>query len=600
MLAKVQPDIIAKNYAKFKGDETNRLELERIRAQLSIERSTFVPHWQEIGRFIHPRRTRFYTTDTDRGNRRNMSIIDSTATQASDTLMAGMMSSFTSPARPWFRITTMDPDLAKFGTVQEWLYDVTWRMSEVFLRSNLYASLQTIYGDMGDFATAALFLEEDFERVIQTYPFVIGSYYLIPDSKLNICGFMRDFRLTVRQIVEQFGTTQGSSDIDWTNISELVKGLWNSGNTEAWLECTQAVIPNPKWDPGSPLSDRKRYLSTYYERGAMGSNYILANTDLIKILSRKGYDKLRFMAPRWQIQGEDIYGTMCPGMNALGDIQQLQTMEKRGAQALEKSINPPMVGPSSLKTQKTSVLPGDITYVDKMEGQQGYQPAYQIQPNFQQLNLEKETIRQRIKKAYHEDLWLVISNLNKGNVTAEEVRALKEEKLQEVGPVVDRINQDLADPLIEMVFDIMGKQGLLPPTPQELRNRPLRIEYVSIMHQAQKALGAASIERFWGFAMQVKQADPENPASIDKVNTDKLLDHYGVAVTVAPGIVRDDKEVADIRNQRAKQQAQQQKMAALQQASETAKNLASAPTGDEPNALTDLIQSGQAGNLQPA
>lgn len=583
-------------YAKLKMDLGSRLELERLRAQLLIERSSFFAHWQELGRFIFPRRTRFYTTDVDKGWKRNQSIIDSTGGLSARTLRSGMISSFTSTSRPWFHLTTADPDLAKGESVKEWLDDVTWLMSETFLRSNLYNSLSTIYGDMGVFGTSAMLIEESFSRVIHTYPFAIGSYYLFADDQLKINGFMRDFRLTVRQVVEKFGMKEGSAHIDWTGVSGLVKGLWDRGTTQAWIELTHAIIPNPDWNPDSPMSDKKKYLSVYYERGSIGGNYSLSDIDTSKVLSKKGYDKFRILAPRWEVTGEDIYGTYCPGMEALGDIQGLQMYERRAAQALEKSINPPMVGPSSLRNSKATVLPGDITYVDIREGQQSFTPAYQIQPNFQQLELKENEIRDRIKRCFHEDLWLVISNLDKGNVTAEEVRALQQEKLQEIGPVVDRLNQDLLDPLIEITFDIMQTQRLIPPPPPEMSKMPLKVEYVSIMHQAQKALAASGIERFWSFAAQIKQAEPENPEILDKINTDELIEKYGDALTTPPGIVRDDDDVAQIRAQRQQVQAKQQQMAAMEQASKTAKNLATSPT-DGQNALSDLISQGQAGNL---
>jgi hypothetical protein len=404
--------------------------------------------------------------------------------------------------------------------------------------------------------------------------------------------------LTVRQVVEKFGMTEGSNKIDFSNMSGLIKTLWDAGTTEAWIEMSHGIIPNPDWDPKSPLSSKKRYLSVYYERGCLGSNYSLTDADETKVLSKKGYDKFRVLVPRWEVTGEDIYGTYCPGMEALGDTQGLQMYERRGAQALEKSINPPMVGPGSLRNSKASVLPGDITYVDIRDGQQTFSPAYQINPNFQQLGLKEQQIEERIKECFHVDLWMVISNLDKGNVTAEEIRALQQEKLQEIGPVVDRLNQDLLDPLIDITYDIMLKQGHVPPPPPELAGVPLKVEYVSIMHQAQKALAAGGIERFWSFAAQIKQAEPDNPGALDKVNIDELLDHYGDALTVPPGVVRDDDEVKQMRSQRAQAQAAQQKLQAAEQMSKTAKNLGDTDTTGS-NALTDLMDQGKAGALVP-
>jgi len=100
---------------------TKRQELEILRSQLFNERASFTPHWRDLSDFVQPRRSRFYTSDVNKGDRRNQKIIDSTATMALRTLRSGMMSGVTSPARPWFRLTTPDPDLAEFGSVKMWL-----------------------------------------------------------------------------------------------------------------------------------------------------------------------------------------------------------------------------------------------------------------------------------------------------------------------------------------------------------------------------------------------------------------------------------------------------------------------------------------------
>lgn len=600
-MATVLPAKSASKYKELNADFMNRLELERLRGQLMVERATFFTHWEELGRYILPRRTRFFTSDVDKGNKRNFSIINSRGSLAARNCRGGMMSAFTSPSRQWFRLTTMDPDLAKFEPVKEWLYKVTQIEHDVFLRSNLYTSLQTVYGDMEVFATAAMILLEDFTgAIIHTMPFVIGSYYLFADNNLKINGFMRDYRLTVRQIIEEFGLVDGTNEIDWKNISQLVKTLWNNGSTEAWIEITHAIIPNPDWDPNSLRSDKKKYLSIYYERGSSQGSAMatLSETDSVKMLRRKGYDKFRVLAPRWDVSGEDIYGTYCPGMEALGDIQQLQMHERRGSQALEKLVNPPMVGPGTLRTQKATVLPGDITYLDNPTGQK-FEPAYQIDPRFDELSKKNMEIESRIKECFYDDLWHIISNLERGNVTAEEVRALKEEKLQDIGPVVDRLNQDLLNPLVEQTFDIMVAQRILPPPPPELAKQGLKIQYTSIMAQAQRALSAASVERFWGFCTSIQNGAPNDPNALDRVNKDELIERYAEELSVPPGIVRDDDELQQVRQAKAQAMEKQQKLAAMEQASKAVKNMAGADTGGQ-NALTDLMDQGKAGNLLPA
>src|SRR5512135_275052 len=78
-------------------------------SQLRDERSTWIQHWQELSDWIYPRRFRYLQTDRNKGTKRNDKIINNKPTISVRVLQAGMMAGLTSPARPWFRLTTSDP-----------------------------------------------------------------------------------------------------------------------------------------------------------------------------------------------------------------------------------------------------------------------------------------------------------------------------------------------------------------------------------------------------------------------------------------------------------------------------------------------------------
>lgn len=575
--------------------EIKRDRYEAVRAQLKNERSTFESHWRDLADFILPRRPRFVLTDVNRGERKNQRIIDSTATLAARTMRAGMMSGVTSPARDWFRLTLADPNLADVGPVKNWLYTVTRRMSTVFLKSNLYNVLPITYGDLGVFATAAMGIEEDFENVIRFYSFPLGSYWIANDDKGKVSVFMRDFRMTVRQLVQKFGMKPGSADINWDVFSEQIKNMYDSGQKETWIDVTHVIMPNPDWDPKKLHSKYKKFISCYYERGNVsGSDYgYMQVNEHDKYLSESGFDLFPILAPRWEVTGEDTYGTECPGMTALGDIKQLQVMEKRGAQAIEKMVNPPMVAPTSMRNSKTSIVPGDVSYVDIREGMQGFRPAHEVNLRLSELENKTMQIRQRISRSFFEDLFLMLANSDRREITAREIEERHEEKLLALGPVLEQLNQDLLDPLIDVTFDIMNRQGLIPPAPEEVQGAPLKVEYISVMAQAQKAIGIGSVERFAGFVNNVASVSPQ---ALDKVDLDEIIDIYGDFTSIPPSIIRDDRVVAQIRSDRAKAQQAQMMSQMIQQGAGAAKDLSQAKT-DEPNALTQLIGQAQAGSL---
>lgn len=573
----------------MKKKQTKRQLFNLLRAQLMNNRSGFDSQWRDLADYISPRRSRFFTTDRNRPLRRNYNIIDMTATLAARTLRSGMMGGVTSPARPWFRLTTPNPDLMEVQAVKEWCHTVTDRMITVFLRSNLYNCLPVVYGDVGTFGTAAMLVEEDMEDVVRFYPFPIGSYWIANDAKLKVNVFMRDFSLTVRQLLEKFGTPVGDS-YDFSNFSMNVQSLYESDQMELYIDVTHVIEPNPLYDPSKPQSKHKKYSSCYYETGTFsGSNaaYVTSEVDSDKVLRESGYDYFPVLAPRWEVTAEDAYGTNCPGMESIGDIRQLQLGEKRAMQAIEKMVNPPMVGTPDLRNQKTTLLPGDITYLANTQG--AFKPAHEVNFRINELEQKQQAIRQRISRSFYEDLFLMLANSDRREITATEIDERKEEKLLALGPVLEQLNQDLLDPLIDITFEMMVKQGLLPPAPIELQKTTLKVEYLSVMAQAQKMVGISAIDRFTQYAGSVAQFDPK---VLDKVNTDELIENYGDITGVSPKLLRSDDEVEKMRKDRANQIAAQQKMEMLNQGSQAVKNLTTAGGGGA-NTLSQGLPFGQ-------
>lgn len=574
-----------------------KIDYEVLRAQLKNEQQSFVPHWRDLSDYILPRRSRFFVSDVNKGERRNLKIIDSTATLSSRTLRSGMMSGITSPARPWFRLTTEDPGMSEGGAVKRWLHTVTERMGTVFLKSNLYNTLATVYGDLGTFATGAMMIEEDFDDVIRCYCFPIGSYMIGQSEKYKVDIFFREMQMTVRQVVYKFADRKPDGSFDLSIFSPGVKYAWENNQREQWVSVCHVVMPNDDYDPDKLESQYKKFVSCYYESayGSNGGTFAADLQDEGRYLRKSGYDMFQFLVPRWELTGEDSYGSDCPGMTALGDIKQLQIGEKRSAQAIEKMVNPPMIGPTSLRTSKATILPGDITYTDEREGQKGFRPAHEVNMRVSELEQKQEQIRERVRRAFYGDLFLMMSQSDRREITVREIDERREEKFLALGPVLEQLNQDLLDPLIDITFSIMDRQGLIPPPPEELQGMPLKVEYLSVMAQAQKLVGISTVERFAGFVGNLV-AHTQNPAVLDKVDMDQMVDVYGDLTSVPPGIIRPDEDVAMIRQERAKAQQAQAAAQNMQQMAASARDLSQADL-EKDSALTRILKQAEAGQL---
>lgn len=519
--------------------------LNRRYSALVSERSSWIAHWEDISKHILPVSGRFFLTDRNRGDKRHNAIYDSSATRALRILSAGMMSGMTSPSRPWFRLTLSDTDLAKDSAVKAWLSAVEGKVLDTLAKSNCYRVLHQMYEELGAFGTNAALIADDFDNVIHLHPFTAGEFAIATDFKGKVTTMYREFERTVAEIVKEFGIE---------NVSGQVRNMYTQGNLDNWIVIRHAIEPREDRDATKKDSKNMPFKSCYWEASSDGEK---------KYLRESGYNSFPCVAPRWMTSGGDIYGTS-PGMEALGDIKQLQMQQFRKSQAIDYQANPPLQIPISMKNREHEFFPGGISYYDSATNSQGVKTAFEVNLNLQSLLIDIQDIRTRINSSFFADIFMMISQ-HDARMTATEVAERHEEKMLMLGPVVERLNNELLDPLIETVFEKLLVGGLLPTPPEQMQGADLKIEYISMLSQAQKAISVNSIDRFVSGIGQISSLKPD---ILDKFDSDYWADIYSDKIGVDPQLIVSGQNVALIRQQRAQAQQAQQQMAMMQQGAE--------------------------------
>jgi hypothetical protein len=341
------------------------------------------------------------------------------------------------------------------------------------------------------------------------------------------------------------------------------------------------VEPNDDRNQLSPLASDKKFRSRYYELGTQSKK-------AEKMLRKSGFDTFPIMTPRWDVSPDAAYGDDCPGMTCLGDCKALQLGEKRKYQALDKLANPPMQGDATVISKiKDGVLnPGDLIAIG--QNQMELKSVYaNFQPRLDYVQAIQKEVEQRINTSYFVDLFLMMAKSDRREVTAREIAEKHEEKLLMLGPVLERLHTELLDKLIDRTFDIMQRNGMLPPPPRELANMELNIEYVSVMAQAQRMVGISAVERTIGFVANISSMWPEARHKVDAM---QAVDEYAQAVGINPRVVRPDEEANEIVAAERQAAAQQQQMAMQAEAAKTMKDASAATVTDE-NALGVMLRN---------
>ena len=310
------------------------------------------------------------------GFKRFNEIYDSTGTQSLRILAAGMMSGMTSPARPWFKLAIEDADLMQYQPVKLWLDQTTKLMHTIFQRSNTYRALHAMYEELGAFGTAASIILPDFDDVLHHYPLTVGEYTVATNWKGEVDTLYREFQKTVAETVREFG---------YDNCSPSLRRRYDNANYDGWVTIIHAIEPRLERDASRRDALNMPWRSVYLEKGA-GEN---------DILRESGFRRFPALCPRWTVSGGDIYGHS-PGMEALGDIKQLQHEQLRKAQGIDYKTNPPLQVPTSLKYRDVDRLPGGIMYTDSAGSQAGIRPLYEVQLDLNHLLQDIQDVRGRM------------------------------------------------------------------------------------------------------------------------------------------------------------------------------------------------------------
>lgn len=505
---------------------------------LKSEADSWTTAWKDIQRYLVPTRGFFDLSNPNWGATIDHKVlIDGHGTRSLERLASGMTSGLTSPSRPWFRLGLPDDDLQQFLPVKEWLDDVQQRMMAVFAKSNIYGALHGVYSEVGSFGTAAVAILPDYNDVIRARLYTCGEYFLGTGADSRVNAFARLFWMTVAQLVAEYGKD---------NVSDQVRVDYENGRMDRWVQVAQLIEEN-SGRSDSPIAKNKRFRSVHWEHGSSDE----------KFLRKAGFDEFPILAPRWDTTTTaDVYGRG-PGWNALGDIKMLQKMQKDKLIGLDKVVDPPVQADGNVSDQ-VNVLPGGVTRSSATSPNAGLRPTYQVQPDFSAIGAEISETKRAISEAFFADLFVMIANANKANMTAREIVERHEEKLLMLGPVLERLEAELLDPLIDRTFGIMLRAGLIPPPPDELQGTDLRVEYISMLAQAQKAVGTTAIEQTVAFVGNLAAVKPE---ILDKLDEDEAIDNYSEMTGIPPKIIR-SKEVVDAIRQKKQQEKQAAEVAA--------------------------------------
>jgi len=532
--------------------------LAQHRAMVSV-RDLWITRWQDIADYIHPRRAQFTGTTTP-GAKRTSKLFDSTAINANEDLSSAMGGTLTSKANKWFTLRMRNEGLQEFDDTKKWLELCGLRMMAAFEQSNFYSEISEVFLDLPSFATACLLAEErpigsgdtfeiaptmDEEAGLNTFEgFVFRSY---PLSEFVISEGVEG---EVDTVFRSFSLTPVVAEKRWGKdaLSEPVQKSLPEKTRYSPFKVLHAVYPRSE-----PKGEEKPWASVYIDHSAS------------HIIAEGGYEEFPYMVPRWSKSSGEIYGRG-PGLTALPDIKTLNKAEELQLKAWARDVFPPIGVIDDGVVGTVRLTPGAQTSVRSKDS------IFPITTGarWDVSQIKGEEKRSSIRKIFFNDQ-LQFQNTQQMTATESDHRFDLMQRL--LGPTAGRIESELLTPLIDRTFAIMLRAGAFPPTPESIvmnsegGDIQIDVEYEGPLARAQRLRDLTAFQRFQeGISGLVER----EPSLMDLIDGDEAVKTIADVVGVPKRILRDPREVARIRAERAQRAQEEAKKQDVERQAEAA------------------------------
>jgi hypothetical protein len=492
----------------------------------------------ELRRQVSPSNGRFTMSERKTDSSRNKGIIDSHASAAHETLVSGLMSGMTSPSRPWFLLHLPAAMGGASLAARRYLDEATEILHVVLSGTNTYRALEQSYHDGSLYGTYAGLMLPDFEDVVRFSSPAMGTYRLQVDGRGEMHVMHRTLRMTVADIVSQFGKDKCPPNIQRD---------FDSNRLYERHEVHHAIERRTQRDPMSPLSINKPIASFYWIEGQK------------TLLEVSGYDRNPILSLRWRQEDGESWSVTSPAMKVLGATYQLQGQHREKAYGIQASVRPPLVSGAV----KINNVPGGVTVMKQSDlAKGGPRPIHSVNFDINGSLSDIADTRAMLDAAFYVPLFRATLGSDRRQVTATEIAERHEEKLLALGPVLESLDHGLLKPMIENLFYYCARAGILPEPPDELQGAPISVRYISTLAQAQRAVGVAALERVIGFAGTLEQL---KPGVMDNIDGDVVLHEFAELVGFTPDALVEPEDVETIRAQRAEAAQEEQAIANIPQ-----------------------------------
>ena len=512
-------------------------ELKNRFEYLKTERKKREDDWKMVQRFVAPS-----VFDWDNpGNKtpQRPQRFTSKPTNYLKTLRSGITGYSISPNIAWQKLGFENFEVSKAHGAKDWLEETEKVLYAEFNRSNLYPQVSKFIEFAATYGHAVMMIDEHLsESKLRFMNLNTQEMYLDIDENDEVDTVFRRYVMTLKNAASLFGKEK------LTNNRRLDLDDPKKWNKE--ITILHAVYKRVDFKADSLSSKQKPYASVFID------------IDDDSLIEESGYDEFPFAVFIWDAVNGTAYGES-PAINALDDIRLLNAVDEAKMEVVQMSGKPSYNVPDTMR--EANVVPDGYNYYESKD-----EMIYPIDSGRNYpitVDMQKE-MENRVRDWFHVDFFLALMNERPSNITATYVMELQGEKAAVLSDLVVNINYALSK-IIQRSFNILYKQNKIPAPPEEIAgsSAQLKVDFVGPLAQAQKKFHeSAGIQQGLQLIGAIAQM---SQGSLDIIDFDQTL-KAGLEGFAFPQIaIREDRDVEELRKQRAEQEAQMQQMAMQQQ-----------------------------------
>lgn len=519
--------------------------------------------WREVRKYVMPT----YSDYKTEGGVRGKEIFNTTAIEARARLAAGMYNWMAPPDKRWFELVPQDDKLAKDEEIKNYFGEVTRIVSVSLANSNWASVLIQALNNLACGLDAVVYCEDGGDQSVLSFTsFPIETVCYSEDSRGRVDTLFREIDMTARQMVQEFAE------------DDLPDGIREEAGNPDKKDTKHKVLHAvfPRCDRQKDCMDRRNmpFADVYIELESK------------KIIYEGGFEEYPFAVCRFEKNDNETYGRG-PGLNMLPTIKMANRMSQAYIVGREHQSDPTYLVPDgSLMSKDFNRDPGAvIPYKPDINGSKPEMLPNNI--NFGTLFEDIAAIDEKIKYGFFWDIFDPLGDLKQ--ITATEAEIRNEGKMIPFAPIAGNLHNELFRVIINRVYGICTRRGMLPKPPPRLAENPdYKVEFVSKIALSIKKLETLGWLQTEASLMNIAQARPE---IIDNFDLDEIVRSMALANGCAPNWLVSEKDREETRSARA--EAAQQQQAAEQILAGTSAlgaNLGKAPEKGSP---LDAVMTGQ-------